>query len=114
MKHSLKALLLSAALSLFALSDFSQENNPGIPKWHSDKGYWVVESNIHAPMDHIVRFYNNDNVLLYKETLTNTRLDTSKRSVKMKLKKVLEAAVIAWEQKKGTVNDQAYLAAIFK
>jgi hypothetical protein len=114
MKHSLKALLLSVTFSLFAFPVFSQDNGPRIPKWHSEKGYWVVESNIHAPLDHVVRFYNNDNVLLYRETLTNTRLDPSKRSVKMKLKKVLEAAVIAWEQKKATVNDQAYLAAILK
>lgn len=114
MKHSIKAFFLSAVFGLITLGAYSQDAQPRVPKWYSNKGYWVVESNIHSPLSHVVRFYNNDNVLLYQETLSNTKLDTEKRRVKMKLKKVLESAVLAWEQKKTTVNDQSYLAAILK
>ena len=51
-------------------------------------------------MNHIIRFYNNDNELLYKETITGVKMKAGKRKVKMKLKKVLEASVQAWEKKK--------------
>ncbi len=77
-----------------------QERRPKFPDWVSDKGYWVVESNIHSPLDHIITFYNNENELLYKETITGVKLNPEKRKVKMKLKKVLESAVLAWEKKK--------------
>ena len=91
MKQSFKALMFSTFFAFVFITAFSQDEPTRIPKWYSEKGYWVVESNIHSPLEHIVRFYNNDNVLLYKETLTNTRLNPEKRSVKMKLKKVLES-----------------------
>jgi hypothetical protein len=59
----------------------------------------VVESN--TPLDHIIRFYNNDNELLHKETLTGIKLNPERRKVKMELKKVLESSVLAWEKKKN-------------
>jgi len=79
---------------------FQQERRPKFPGWVSDKGYWVVESNINSPLNHIISFYNNDNELLYKETLTGVKMNPEKRKVKMKLKKVLESAVLALEKKK--------------
>jgi hypothetical protein len=103
------ALLL---FSFFAFSAAAQEEPATTAKWVSDKGYWVVEGNIHEPLQHTIRFYNNDDVLLYKETLSGVKLNLDKRKVKMKLKKVLESAVIAWEQKKTTEVDKSYVAAI--
>jgi len=79
---------------------FQQERRPKLPGWVSDKGYWVVESNINSPLNHIIRFYNNDNELLYKETMIGVKMNPEKRKVKMKLKKVLESAVLVWEKKK--------------
>ena len=46
---------------------FAQDKARDTPEWVSDKGWWVVESNIHTPKKHIVYFYNNDGVLVYKE-----------------------------------------------
>jgi len=80
---------------------FQQERRPKFPDWVSEKGYWVIESNINSPLNQIVTFYNNDNELLYKETMTGVKLNPEKRSVKMKLKKVLESSVLAWEKKKN-------------
>lgn len=73
---------------------FQQERRPKFPGWVSDKGYWVVESNINTPLNHIISFYNNDNELLYKETLIG---------VKMKLKKVLKPAVLTLGKNDGLI-----------
>ena len=103
MRQKIKSVLSLIILALFSIGSLAQQQRktqPSIPKWVSDKGYWIIQSNIHTPLDHIVSFYNNDHVLLYKEALKGVKLNTEKRKVKMRLKKVLEAAVIAWERKK--------------
>ncbi len=112
MKQYFKTMMTAIVLALISFSSFAQEKQPAAPKWVSDKGYWVIESNIKYPLNHVVRFYNNDNVLLYKETVSGVKLNPEKRTVKMKLKKVLETTVIAWEQKKTTEENKNYVAAI--
>ncbi len=112
MKQYFKTMMTAIVLALISFSSFAQEEQPAAPKWVSDKGYWVIESNIKDPLNHVVRFYNNDNVLLYKETVSGVKLNPEKRTVKMKLKKVLETTVIAWEQKKTTEENKNYVAAI--
>lgn len=99
----LLAVCILASVSLFAqLTRVRKENSrPRLPAWVSDKGYWVVESNLRNPQKHIVFFYSNDNVLMYKETLEGIKLNTEKRSVKMKLKRALETSAIAWQNSKG-------------
>lgn len=115
MKQKIKTGVAAIALSLISLCSFAQEEQQTTtPRWVSDNGYWVVESNINTPLDHIIRFYNNDDVLVYKETITGVRLNTAKRKVKMKLKKVLDASVLAWEQKRMPEENKEYVAAILK
>lgn len=77
------------------------------PKWVSEKGYWVVEGNVKTPLDHTIRFYNNENMLVYTESLKGMKLNTNKRKVKMKLKKALESAIIAWESKNEKLDGMA-------
>ena len=92
MTHRTRSWVVVTVLSLISmgsfaqLTPFQQERRPKFPRWVSEKGYWVVESNINSPLNHIVRFYNNDNELLYKETLAGVKLNPDKRKVKMKLK----------------------------
>jgi hypothetical protein len=114
MKQYFKTMMAATVLGFISFSAFAQDEQPVTPKWVSDKGYWVVESNIKDPLNHVIRFYNNDNVLLYKEAVTGVKLNPEKRAVRMKLKKVLEASVIAWEQKKVTEENKNYVAAILK
>ncbi len=66
------------------------------PVWVSEKGYWVIESNIHSRYRHTVFFYNNDNILMYKETLDGIKLNAERRRIKMRLKKALETAALTW------------------
>src|SRR5687768_3074840 len=114
MKQQFKTVLTVILFAFIGSAVFAQEEKPEVPKWHSEKGYWVVESNIHTPMDHIIRFYNNDNVLLYKEAVSGIKLDPSKRKIKMKLKKILESSVDAWQQVKVNEESKDYVARILK
>ena len=108
-------LILLIACTLISAGLFAQltkvkveGSRPRVPAWVSEIGYWVVESNTHSPSRHIVLFYNNDNVLMYKETLEGIKLDPQKRRVKMKLKKALEASARTWQSAPGSAgNDQS-------
>ncbi|MFC0774310.1 hypothetical protein [Terrimonas alba] len=44
-------------------------------------------TNLNSPRNHVISFYINDNILMYKETLKDVKLSSEKRAVKMKLKK---------------------------
>jgi len=84
---------------LLSTAVFGQEAK--MPRWVSEKGYWVIESNINNRNNHIIWFYNNDDQLVYKETLSSVKLNPNKRRVRLKLKAVLESAVWAWEDGNG-------------
>jgi hypothetical protein len=85
---------------------------PKVPRWVSDKGYWVVESNINFPRNHIIRFYNADNILVYKETLTGMKLNPERTRIKIKLKKVLESSVVTWEKAKKSNEEMALVKTV--
>lgn len=87
----------------------AQEARSALPKWVSEKGYWVVRSNINDRYSHSIWFYNNNNILVYRETVTGTRLNPNKRKVRMKLKRLLESAVLAAEKKSAFPEDQGLL-----
>ncbi len=114
MKQQFKVCMIATVFTLTGLASFSQESKMPVPKWVSEKGYWVIENNVHDPLNHIIRFYTNDDELMYKETLSGVRLNPEKRKVRMKLKKVLESSVIAWEKKKMTEEEKQYVLAILK
>ena len=87
------------------------DNAPARPRWYSEKGFWMVESNINNPKNSIVRFYNNDQRLIYTENVYGVELNTKKRRTLMKLKRVLEKVVFAWEVN-GTVKNEGELTAL--
>lgn len=125
MKQKIKAAMILAALILISVGLFAQLNTvkkqkgkPKCPAWVSEMGYWVVESNINSPKNHVISFYTNDNILMYKETLKDVKLNPEKRAVKMKLKKALESSVISWyhQKTKNSIdsNDQSFVKAVLK
>ncbi len=99
--------LLVAILTLSYLVAPAQEEALYKPKWVSDKGYWVVEGNVKTPLNHTIRFYNNNDVLVYSERIDGVRLNANKRKVKMKLKQALESALLAFEGKQQNVEGLA-------
>jgi hypothetical protein len=87
--------LIVIAFVMTAIAGMAQEKKP---RWLSDKGWWVIESNIHTPRQHIIHFYNLDGVEVYKEQLDGIKFKPDRAKTKMHLKQVLESSVTAWEQ----------------
>lgn len=114
MKSQTKKIVVIASLCLIICAGYSQQKSQITPSWVSDRGYWVVESNIHEPMKHVVRFYNNEDQLIYTENLAGVKLNTDKRKVKMKLKKALEAAMNLYQQHKEPAVISDYVVKILK
>jgi len=102
MKKLISAFFVTAALCGFSTLIFAQDepqnNTIATPKWISDKGYWVIESNVKTPENSVIYFYNNDNELVYKEKLEGIRINWKKRRVLMHLKTVLEQSIASWNQ----------------
>ena len=90
MKLALRITLAVIVLSLLCLAVQAQEEPvvTSTPKWVSDKGFWVVESNVNNRDESIIFFYNNNKVQVYKEVVNGKQLNLKKRKTLMTLKKV--------------------------
>ena len=110
-KSSLFLLVCLLVTHIGISQNQEQSNTPRNPRWVSEKGYWVVESNIKTPENSIVYFYTNDHKLVYTEKVNGVVLNTSKRKTRVKLKKVLDKVVNAWETT-GVVKTEGELTAI--
>lgn len=114
MKKNLSAMFLSLLLSLIATAAFAQQEEetvtpPPVPKWVSEKGYWVIESSKAKPSNNTLFFYNHDHVLVYKEKVDGFVFNINKRSIKMRLKKVLDQSVLAYEQKRTASENEMWV-----
>jgi hypothetical protein len=114
MKKQSKNFIISFLFGLFFTVGFSQDERPVSAPWASDKGYWVVQNNIQDPLNQVVRFYTNENVLIHTESLSGVKLNTRKRRMKMKLKKALEAAVSLYDQHRQPAMIRDYVVKILK
>jgi len=91
------ARYLATAILIFAsFCSFSQDNDHGTPAWVSDKGYWVVETNIHQPLQYTIRFYNNEHTIIGIKDVSGKKMNIKRRRVKMQLKSMLESSLTAW------------------
>ena len=105
-------LLAALCAANLALAQAQVNIDPNPPRWHSDKGYWVIESNVKTPDQSLVRFFNADQQLIYTEKVSGVVLDCSKRKTLMKLKRALEK-VVDNHQADGTVKNGTELTASF-
>src|SRR5687768_8686567 len=107
--------LLACAITILSISSaLSSHAQARIPKWIPENGNWMVESNINNPLHSIIYFYTNEGQVIYKETLDGLKLRLEKRKVKMRLKKVLETALTAWNQNKQLAEEQQWVASRFR
>lgn len=106
------AILLMSQATAFAQDEETSSSTtaPATPRWVSEKGYWIVESNIHVPKQYTVRFYNNDQVMIYKEEIKGVALKVETRKVKMHLKRVLETALAAWSKQQQAKENEGWVA----
>jgi len=102
MKKQISTFLLILSLCATTYVSFSQVEHESYPlptpKWVSEKGYWVIESNVKTPKNSVIYFYNNDNELVYKEKLEDIRINWKKKRVLMHLKRVLEQSIASWNK----------------
>ena len=110
MKKILFAAGITLVISFFSTVIFAQAETQttsySTPKWVSKQGYWVVESNLKTPKTSTIYFYNNNNVMVYKENVNGITINLKKRSVKMGLKKVLEQSVLAYNEKQKVAENE--------
>ena len=113
MKFFPKTLIVSLFLMIDVTSNAQDERDLTTP-WVSGKGYWNTESNIHDPLNHIIRFYTNDGHLFHTQRLSGVKLDIDKRKTKMKLKKALEQTMVLYSKQEPSKQISQYLVAYLK
>jgi hypothetical protein len=106
MKKTVQQLLLVTGLLItqqFVFGQSAPASGSNAPKWTSDKGYWIVENNVHVPKKYVVYFYTNEGLLIHKQAIQGITLKLHKRKVKMQLKRTLETSVLAWRKSQESV-----------
>lgn len=111
-KITLLALVTFIA-SIAMAQDVVTYDEPRPVKWVSEKGFWNIESNVKTRKTSIVRFYDNNQHLVYTEKVEGVVLNIKKKKTLMHLKTVLDNVVDDWE-KNGEVKDQGNLLAVLK
>ncbi len=118
MKRIFFATGITLLMSFLSTAVFAQAEEQTIayptPKWVSTNGYWVVESNIKNPKVNTIYFYNNNNVMVYKEEVNGVVIKLKKRSVKMGLKKVLDQSVLAFNEKQKAAENEMLVINLIK
>lgn len=120
MKKRLFAIAITLLFSFSTITVFAQNEEEErltpvlIPKWVSENGFWVVETNINNPSSSILYFYNNEKVLVYKEKVEGVVINIKKRGIKMRLKKVLDQSIVAYEKRKHSAENEMWVINLLK
>ena len=112
MKKIKQIALVVAMLTITGFAFGQKENrnsSANNPSWVSDKGFWVIETNVKTPKRSVVHFYNNDRQLIYSEKVEGRKLKVKRKRTLVQLKNALDKVIYAWE-KNGEVQEQALLA----
>ena len=103
MKKCLKILM--TLNYLFTISLITSAQNKTLPenKW-LQRGYWVVESNIHSPLTNVIYIYDSNDSLIYKEKIEGMKINFHKKAVRRKLDKAVEITMFAFSKSKQKEN----------
>ena len=107
MKLSLVLLLICLYVLPFTVS---AQHSSKMPKWLSNKGFWILETQRSTPKNSIVYFYNNEQVLINKETINNKRINVARKKVRKQLEAVLEQALASWQKEKVEKENDHWVA----
>jgi hypothetical protein len=99
------------ATALFIIGSFTVQAQSKKEPIVARDGFWVVET---APKSRqcTVRFYTNDQKLIYQETM-NRRLNIARRQTKQQLNIALEQALFVWTNTHQVPADRQWVAMQF-
>jgi len=111
---NLKTISLIAAFIISCSFALAQEEGTGSISRHakfiSNKGFWVIESNVKTPKSSTVHFYGNDKKLLYSASIAGKKLNPERRRTLKNLNKVLEQVVNTREIAVAAQQQQEWIA----
>lgn len=107
--HSPLRLAVTAVLLL--ITSFATQAQAQKESLAPRDGFWVVET---PPKSRqcIVRFYTNDNKLIYEETV-NRCLNIARRQTKRQLNIALDQAMLVWNATHQVSTDRQWVAVRF-
>lgn len=110
MKSSSQLRFAITAILIFTAS-FATQAHPPKQSVGSHDGFWVIET---PPKSHqcIVRFYTNEQKLIYEETV-NRSLNIARRQTKRQLNVALEQALFVWNVTHKLPADRQWVAVQF-
>ena len=116
MNKQLISLLATVLFVTLSIASFAQGHHLSnrVPKWLSNNGYWVVESNVKTPKESTIYFYSNDKTMVYKETIEGVKLHLNRTKTLMRLKGVLDQSITAWQQQHVAKENQMLVATAFR
>ena len=100
MKKMISATVLTMVI-LFAAMAVSAQQRDTAP----DNCSWQLVSNIQDKSTVTVQFYTSDGILMYEETLRNTKLNINKRKTVRHLNAVLKEVYSNWVKNKTAEKD---------
>ena len=107
MKQFLFAMfLLWISIMDGAAIETSVKKDSPTTKWVSDKGFWVMKSNLHIKNNCTLYFYNNEKRLVYTEFIEGDVINMESMKARKKLKKVLEQVVSDFEKSKTATENK--------
>ncbi|MDB5148957.1 MAG: hypothetical protein JWQ57_2977 [Mucilaginibacter sp.] len=80
----MKKLIITICILAFAAAAGQAQN-----KIANVRGFWVIEHNINLPRVQTIRFYNDNNKLIYEETVYS-KLNIKKQKTRLALDQILD------------------------
>src|SRR5688572_32802688 len=105
MKKISFAIVLTIGVLFAATNSYAQQQDT-MP----DSCSWQLVSNIHDKSKVTVQFYTGTGILMYEETLYNTKLNLNKRKTVRHLNAVLQQVYSNWVMTKSSMSEKDIIA----
>lgn len=109
--NTLSQLRLAVTAVLLVAASFATQAQSAKEPQVSNDGFWVVEAPAKGHQT-IVRFYTNDQKLVYEETV-NRSLNITRKQTKRQLNIALEQAMFVWNATHQIPTDRQWVSVRF-
>ncbi|MBD2751708.1 hypothetical protein [Spirosoma validum] len=110
--NTISQLRLAVMTQLFLAASFSTQAQTKKESLISSEGFWVVETPVKS-RHCIVRFYTDEQKLIYEETV-NRCLNIARKQTKRQLNVALEQAMFVWNATHKVPTDRQWVANLIK